>query len=100
MRGALGRTRYGDLNGTAAVGLEGVREQDTSDVWRRGHERAYPDGRLVGAPDKVAVYPSRGIPGDQSLAGVQVEGSPDQGGTIPTEGPAICTVELEQVAEK
>src|SRR5215210_3206913 len=92
MRRAFGRAGYGYLDGTTAVGLKGVREQDTSDVRRRGHERAYPDGSLVGAADEVAVYPPRGIPGDQSPAGMQVEGSPDQGGTIPAEGPAIRTV--------
>jgi hypothetical protein len=64
MRRTFGRAGYGDLDVTAAVGLEGVRKQDASDVWRRGHESAYPDSGLVGAADEVAVHPSRGIPGD------------------------------------
>lgn len=100
MRRAFGRAGYRDLDGTAAIGLEGASKQDAGDVWRRGHKRAYPDGRLVGAADEVAVYPPRGIPGDQSPTGMQVEGGPDQGGTIPAEGPAIRTVEFGQVAEQ
>ena len=57
MRWAFDRAGHGNLDGTAAVGLEGVCEQDASNVRRRSHQRAYPDGRLVvGAADEVAVY--------------------------------------------